>query len=217
MPRNLQGRVATSRRLRSRGGSARLRPGEEVPSEAASTVVVWLQCPVEGGSKLTTFAGSSRCFLSPSSSSRRSPAVVGRRSHPRRRADCRVRLSGRSSQPCRSQSWLPRLSCRRSWCNRPETSSRSCSTSVCCPSRPRAGCRLSARRRRSARSRRSPVLVALIRDPAEVAVGIWIVAVAFTWVRSRCRSPGTTRPPARRHPAPAGRAGVPRRAPSDRP
>jgi signal transduction histidine kinase len=28
----------------------------------------------------------------------------------------------------------------------------------------------------------SPVLVALIQDPAEVAVGIWIVAIAFTWV-----------------------------------
>jgi signal transduction histidine kinase len=31
----------------------------------------------------------------------------------------------------------------------------------------------------------SPVLVALIQDPAEVAVGIWIVAVAFTWVCGR--------------------------------
>jgi signal transduction histidine kinase len=28
----------------------------------------------------------------------------------------------------------------------------------------------------------SPVLVALIQNPAEVAVGIWIVAIAFTWV-----------------------------------
>jgi signal transduction histidine kinase len=31
----------------------------------------------------------------------------------------------------------------------------------------------------------SPVLVALIQDPAEVAVGIWIVAIAFTWVVGR--------------------------------
>ena len=28
----------------------------------------------------------------------------------------------------------------------------------------------------------SPVLVALVQDPAEVAMGIWIVAIAFTWV-----------------------------------
>jgi signal transduction histidine kinase len=31
----------------------------------------------------------------------------------------------------------------------------------------------------------TPVLVALIQDPAEVAVGIWIVAVIFTWVLGR--------------------------------
>ena len=31
----------------------------------------------------------------------------------------------------------------------------------------------------------SPVLVAWIQDPAEVAVGIWIVAIAFTWVLGR--------------------------------
>jgi signal transduction histidine kinase len=31
----------------------------------------------------------------------------------------------------------------------------------------------------------SPVLVALIQDPADVAVGIWIVAIAFTWVVGR--------------------------------
>ena len=31
----------------------------------------------------------------------------------------------------------------------------------------------------------SPVLVALIQDSAEVAVGIWIVAIAFTWVVGR--------------------------------
>jgi signal transduction histidine kinase len=31
----------------------------------------------------------------------------------------------------------------------------------------------------------SPLLVALIQDPSEVAVGIWIVAIAFTWVLGR--------------------------------
>jgi signal transduction histidine kinase len=31
----------------------------------------------------------------------------------------------------------------------------------------------------------TPVLVALIQDPAEVAVGIWIVAIVFTWVIGR--------------------------------
>ncbi|HET8873731.1 MAG TPA: histidine kinase, partial [Gaiellaceae bacterium] len=31
----------------------------------------------------------------------------------------------------------------------------------------------------------SPVLVALIQDPAEVAVGIWMVAMVFTWVLGR--------------------------------
>jgi signal transduction histidine kinase len=31
----------------------------------------------------------------------------------------------------------------------------------------------------------TPVLVALIQDPAEVAVGIWIVAIVFTWVVAR--------------------------------
>jgi signal transduction histidine kinase len=31
----------------------------------------------------------------------------------------------------------------------------------------------------------SPVLVAVIQDPGEVAVGIWIVAIAFTWVVGR--------------------------------
>ena len=31
----------------------------------------------------------------------------------------------------------------------------------------------------------TPVLVALIQDPAEVAVGIWIVAIVFTWVLGR--------------------------------
>src|SRR5262245_5554185 len=31
----------------------------------------------------------------------------------------------------------------------------------------------------------TPVLVAWIQDPAEVAVGLWIVAIAFTWVLGR--------------------------------
>jgi signal transduction histidine kinase len=31
----------------------------------------------------------------------------------------------------------------------------------------------------------SPVLVALIQDPAEVAIGIWILAIVFTWVLGR--------------------------------
>jgi signal transduction histidine kinase len=31
----------------------------------------------------------------------------------------------------------------------------------------------------------SPVLVAVIQDPGDVAVGIWIVAIAFTWVVGR--------------------------------
>ena len=31
----------------------------------------------------------------------------------------------------------------------------------------------------------SPVLAALLQDPAEVAVGIWIVAIAFTWFVGR--------------------------------
>jgi signal transduction histidine kinase len=31
----------------------------------------------------------------------------------------------------------------------------------------------------------SPVLVALIQDPADVAVGIWMVAIVFTWVVGR--------------------------------
>jgi signal transduction histidine kinase len=31
----------------------------------------------------------------------------------------------------------------------------------------------------------TPVLVALIQDPAEVAVGIWVVAIVFTWVLGR--------------------------------
>jgi signal transduction histidine kinase len=31
----------------------------------------------------------------------------------------------------------------------------------------------------------SPVLVALVQDPAEIAVGIWIVAIVFTWVVGR--------------------------------
>jgi signal transduction histidine kinase len=31
----------------------------------------------------------------------------------------------------------------------------------------------------------TPVLVALVQDPAEVAVGIWIVAVVFTWLIGR--------------------------------
>ena len=74
---------------------------------------------VEGGSKLTTFAGSSRCLAS--SSSRRSPSR--RRPSISSSPPCRLprSLSGRSSRLCRSQSSLLRLSCRPSWCSRPET------------------------------------------------------------------------------------------------
>ena len=31
----------------------------------------------------------------------------------------------------------------------------------------------------------TPVLVALVQDPMEVAVGIWVVAIAFVWVIGR--------------------------------
>ncbi len=63
----------------------------------------------------------------------------------------------------------------------------------------------------------TPVLVALVQDPMEVAVGIWVVAVLFIWVVGRAVARQERLVVALEgDPASAGPAGAAGRAPSDR-
>ena len=163
----------------------------------------WLKRPGRGWLELTTFAVFSRCSRWRLRSSPQSPSLVGSRSRPHGGARRRLRFVGFRSQ-CAARRCLHRHRHWRWWHSAPESSSRSCSM-------PPA--RLSAARwSRSLEAAVSlgvlaatPVLVALVQDPMEVAVGIWVVAIVFIWVVGRAASPRPTRGPAREHPARARR------------